>query len=464
MADFVKNLFGGPKSAVPSSANDDADFADFAKASNPTPASVTAATRVPLLDVQQAIPTPGPGFTYTKWYRVWERTSPSDFYQEAFILPFIIAIVGLHIWGRHKNRRIAKSWIQAHAPTLENEFTVVGFGGRRSPSADDVQSSGLLKASASDKLTIPSELLKEKTAQEFVTYATGRQNVAFVDVKLSLFKRYNPMTLLLEWLLSFFMESIGTPTERMEATLYPFDGREKDLIPVPSQREQSELEARVKGSQSAYDGFVWAIVHKESMRRLREDRYDISFTSVKDNSKLPPWAVVMSESAEITELLLTSELIKAVEQVGEEVFESLIITDQPVDKPQRLNETIPKKRLHLSLRIPSSPSPTSLSTYTSSIVLFAYFLRLSDQLASSARFRPEVTRKIKAAREEEIKKLKKLDTEEKAEDRRLEDAKRKKTERDSKLKGMSAEEQRKFLEKEREKDQRKMGKKMTKKA
>ena len=60
--------------------------------------------------------------------------------------------------------------------------------------------------------------------------------------------------------------------------------------------------------------------------------------------------------------------------------------------------------------------------------------------------------------------MKKLDTEEKAEDRRLEDAKRKKTERDSKLKGMSAEEQRKFLEKEREKDQRKMGKKMTKKA
>ena len=225
--------------------------------------------------------------------------------------------------------------MQAHAPILENEFAVVGFGGRRIPSADDVQSSGLLKAMASDQLTMPPELLKEKTAQEFVTYATGRQNVAFIDVKLSLFKRYNPLTLMLEWALSFFMESIGTPTERMEATLYPFDGREKDLIPVPSSREQAELEARVKGMQSAYDGFVWAVVHKESMRRLRDDRYDISFTSVKDNSKLPPWAVVMSESAEITDLLLTPELIKVIEQAGDEIFENLIITDQPVDKPQK---------------------------------------------------------------------------------------------------------------------------------
>lgn len=57
-----------------------------------------------------------------------------------------------------------------------------------------------------------------------------------------------------------------------------------------------------------------------------------------------------------------------------------------------------------------------------------------------------------------------MDSEEKAEDRRLEEAKRKKVERDSRLKGMSAEEQRKYLEKEREKDQRKLGKKMTKKA
>ena len=281
------------------------------------------------------MPTSRPGITYTKWYKVWERTSPSDFYQEAIILPFIVLLVGLHAWGRSKNKRKAKGWITAHAPVLEKEFALVGFGGRKAPTVDDVQSSGLLQAMTSDDLVIPTELLKEKTAQEYTTYATGRQNVAFVDVKVSLFKRYNPVTFLLELALSFFFDSIRSPVERMEATSYAFDGKEKDLIPVQNQREQETMEARVKGLQSSYDGFVWAVVNKDGMRQLRDERYDISLTTTKDHPKLPPWATVMSESAEITELLLTPELTKAVEQAGDAAFEYLIVTDQPIDKPQK---------------------------------------------------------------------------------------------------------------------------------
>lgn len=43
----------------------------------------------------------------------------------------------------------------------------------------------------------------------------------------------------------------------------------------------------------------------------------------------------------------------------------------------------------------------------------------------------------------------------------MEEGKRKKEDRERKLKGMGAEEQRKFLEKERERGNRKAGKKMT---
>ena len=57
-----------------------------------------------------------------------------------------------------------------------------------------------------------------------------------------------------------------------------------------------------------------------------------SLTSTKDSSKLPNWATVMSESAEITDFLLTPELVKAVESAGE-LLEHLIISDQPVDQP-----------------------------------------------------------------------------------------------------------------------------------
>ena len=217
--------------------------------------------------------------------------------------------------------------MRANGPALEKEYALVGFGRRSAPSADGERTSPLAEALESGDF--PQTLLKEKTAQEFVTYATGRQNVAFVDIKLTLYKRYNPATFLVEWALSFFLDSVRAPTERMEATAYAFDGKERDLIPKAKGQEQE-----LKVSQSSYDNFVWAVVHKEAMRNLRDDRYDISLTSTKDHAKLPVWATTMSESAEVTEFLLTSELIKAIETAGD-AFEYLVVTDQPLDKPQK---------------------------------------------------------------------------------------------------------------------------------
>jgi hypothetical protein len=86
---------------------------------------------------------------------------------------------------------------------------------------------------------------------------------------------------------------------------------------------------------------------------------------------------------------------------------------------------------------------------------------MPDQLAQSAHFRPEVMRKVKATREETIRKLQKADEEEKAEERALERDKAKKTKRDMELKGLDAKAQRKYLEKEKEKELRKMTKKQT---
>ncbi|KAL8695669.1 MAG: hypothetical protein Q9201_007990, partial [Fulgogasparrea decipioides] len=93
-----------------------------------------------------------------------------------------------------------------------------------------------------------------------------------------------------------------------------------------------------------------------------------------------------------------------------------------------------------------------------------FFLRLPDTLVATAHFRPEVTRKIRTTREEELKKLKKADEGGKAGERRLEAEKKKKEMRDTRLKGLSAEEQRKFLDKEREKGQKRQEKKMSRKA
>jgi hypothetical protein len=94
--------------------------------------------------------------------------------------------------------------------------------------------------------------------------------------------------------------------------------------------------------------------------------------------------------------------------------------------------------------------------------LFALFLRLPDFLANS-KLRPEVLRKINATREQEKGKLKKVSDKEAEEERLRQMDKMKKDERDRKMKGMSAEEQRKFLDRENEKQRKKMEKKMTRK-
>jgi len=115
----------------------------------------------------------------------------------------------------------------------------------------------------------------------------------------------------------------------------------------------------------------------------------------------------------------------------------------------RLNDLTPKKKLSLTLKL-DGKAPS-----TASNALLGSFIRIADALTGNAKLRPEVLKKVRATREEESRKLRKLEETEKAEDRRTNADKAKKEERDKKLKGMSAEEQRKFLDKERERDQRK---------
>ena len=89
---------------------------------------------------------------------------------------------------------------------------------------------------------------------------------------------------------------------------------------------------------------------------------------------------------------------------------------------------------------------------------------MPDFLVQNARFRPEVMRKVRQTRESEIQRIKKIDDDEKAEDRKAQADKDKKEKRDTLLKNMSADKQRKYLEKEREKETRKAQKRRTMRA
>lgn len=126
--------------------------------------------------------------------------------------------------------------------------------------------------------------------------------------------------------------------------------------------------------------------------------------------------------------------------------------------PNRLDETVPRKRIFLRYSLPSN------NDYTNLVPIFQYFLRISDQLAKSAHFRPEVVKKVKAVREAMIKKIQKAEEEEKAEERAIEKEKARKAKRDAELNALDAKGQKKYLEKERERELKKGTKKMTTRA
>lgn len=96
--------------------------------------------------------------------------------------------------------------------------------------------------------------------------------------------------------------------------------------------------------------------------------------------------------------------------------------------------------------------------------MFQYFVRLPDHLVSAGHFRPEAMRRIKQTREEQIAKLRKFDDDEKAEERKLLGDKAKKDKRDQMLSRMSASEQKKYLDKERDRENKKREKRKTVKA
>lgn len=438
MAEFINSFFGGEKNQAPVAASDD-DFADFATPSVATPSPVAAASVSPLSSIASS-PTGLPVST-GPWYAVWERAELSDFKFEGYVGLLLLFVIGTHVWGTRRNRAIAKKFISSVTPVLTQEFACVGF--------DSLGRANTLNTSPLSEIGVEKEFnpelaIKENHALEFISYASGRQNIAFMHTTLTLQRRNNPVAWIGENLFSFFLDSVPAPADTATITISPFDGQDAGK--------------QGGGHNSKFDNFVWALVNKRDMKRWRDERYDLSLTTTKDWEGLPSWLAVMSESKEIGDTVLFKELKDAVTEC-QDVLEYLIVTDQPVDKPMELKETVPKKRITLKLTLPSSEKSAAAVP-----ALLSAFIRLVDHLVLTAHFRPEVLRKVKSVREEEIRKLQKIADEEKAEERMMKRDEEKKREREEKLRSMSAEDQKKFLEKEREKEGRKAAKRQMKKA
>ena len=205
---------------------------------------------------------------------------------------------------------------------------MVGFDARGNPNTlTEGSQDKLLSKTGFGKKEVPVDLiLRENSPTEFVVYATGRNNIAFMHVSISLMKRNNPIALVGDIVAGFIFDSIPEPSDSVTITLAPFDGGEQALLQTGGK----------KGESSKFDNFIWALVNKRTMNKWREERYDLSLTMTRDWEGLPRWCSIMTEAKEIGDLVLTKEIKEAVEKVEEDGgLEYLLVSDQRLEKPER---------------------------------------------------------------------------------------------------------------------------------
>lgn len=264
------------------------------------------------------MPLEAAGALASPWWAVWERHSLDEFYTECYILLLIGFVVGIHLWGSRRNRSIARGFLAALAPVLAKEFAFVGFSKKAEANTDGDGAASLDVDAA----------LKDVSHMEFVSYASGRQNIAFMHTTIKLQRRHNPVAWVMELLVSFFFDSIPTPKDCITMTISPFDGNE------PATSATAGATGKSSGGKSTFDNFIWAIVNKRNMRRWRDERYDLSLTRTSDWEGLPQWVAVMGESKEVGDLCLCQPLKDVVGECGN-FLEFLVVTDMPIEKPTK---------------------------------------------------------------------------------------------------------------------------------
>ena len=128
--------------------------------------------------------------------------------------------------GRLRNESLARNWILANQKLLTEQFAQFGI-----PSADGRQ--------------IP---FSDDGAGVYESYATGRVGINRLWIEIRTLTRHDVVAYVLEIFVGFLFDVFG-PGE--------------DLVEV-------NIEPNVE-----WEGFTWAVVRKQNMKRLRETRYDL---------------------------------------------------------------------------------------------------------------------------------------------------------------------------------------------
>ncbi|GAA93497.1 uncharacterized protein L969DRAFT_95850 [Mixia osmundae IAM 14324] len=253
---------------------------------------------------------------------------PATFYNEAIMLAFGLLFIVATFRGRKANARRAEAWMDAHVPLLESQFSHVG-------------------ASANG-------IIKKSSPTDFMTYASGRRGLRALTVQVKTRARHDISIMAYEFI--------------------------RQILDFTWQSDADRIKLEFALSSSNED-FIFALSQKTNLNTLRQDRWDLgAFTSVTESSALPPAWATMSESTVITQTLLTHPKIGLVTLFKQEepclaYLESIVVTDlgtTGIERPddpilEKLSE-IKDRRLVMTLALP----PTAKASETLPLLVLGF--------------------------------------------------------------------------------------------
>ncbi|CDS08051.1 hypothetical protein LRAMOSA02000 [Lichtheimia ramosa] len=254
---------------------------------------------------------------------------------------------------------------------------------------------------------------------DFLLYVSGRRNVQYGHWWIKL----KPRSDIVSWIINIVWTLTGLgvwETDRIEVTM--------------------TMDKEINGR------YVLAVLPSNKAKELRDARFDLkTFTKLADAPKLSSKYSVYCESQKLAEAVMNSRVCDLINNAPD--FQSLIISSMPDYEPERYKGD-GDLRFELSFNMSNQTEMVQLAC------------ELPDVLGGLT-ITPEIKNRLRKNREEMEKKEAKRSAEERAEElaKKKADAKKAEAER---IKNMSVAEQRKYDEKERARELKKMQKKRTK--
>ncbi|KAG7096953.1 hypothetical protein E1B28_004350 [Marasmius oreades] len=324
---------------------------------------------------------------------------PAYLKTEVYLTAALLFYVTVWLAGKSLNRRKAERCFTTLEPVIEKQFSKPNYRGLLSDGYTDL-----------------------------FTFSTGRRNIASLHVVFTL-RPIHDLFLFLFYTARTFIELD-----------YKF-------------RDDLELDFKLSSNALPHE-FVWAVVAKNELRTVKDDRWDLTFTKTSENPTLPSHLSVMSEFADVTEnIVRNSALVNVLKDPKvQPYFRSLSISDQPRDRPSTpISPEEREKHVILKLSIPASSRSDAIVPIVQEVFSFIDSLH-------SLNLRPETKTKLKKVREDLNKSLKadaEAKTKEAQEQARDDQKAAKRKAEEERIAKLPAAEQQKILEREKKRSIRK---------